>query len=177
MMMFVNGSAELYLGLLKDMFNMVLIHQDEIGMSDSNALGSLQLIAMLHKDIRDIGSDDCLAQMLGLDEEVITFRVEDTGCGIRQEDLGKIFEDFRQVDSKRNRSVEGTGLGTSCGASAARWKDENPYLINSFSSGFTWNSQRNPCRSCGPARRPAPSCAAAGWDGTWDRQSHCTGSP
>ena len=45
------------------------------------------------------------------DEERLTFRVEDTGCGIRQEDLGKIFEDFRQVDSKRNRSVEGTGLG------------------------------------------------------------------
>ena len=45
------------------------------------------------------------------DEEILTFRVEDTGCGIRQEDLGKIFEDFRQVDSKKNRSVEGTGLG------------------------------------------------------------------
>ena len=44
-------------------------------------------------------------------EERITFRVEDTGCGIREEDLEKIFEDFRQVDSKRNRSVEGTGLG------------------------------------------------------------------
>ena len=47
----------------------------------------------------------------GEDEEILTFRVEDTGCGIRQEDLEKIFEDFRQVDSKRNRSVEGTGLG------------------------------------------------------------------
>ena len=47
----------------------------------------------------------------GEDEELITFRVEDTGCGIRQEDLQKIFEDFRQVDSKKNRSVEGTGLG------------------------------------------------------------------
>ena len=45
------------------------------------------------------------------DEELITFQVEDTGCGIREEDLEKIFEDFRQVDSKRNRSVEGTGLG------------------------------------------------------------------
>lgn len=45
------------------------------------------------------------------DEELITFRVEDTGCGIREKDLAKIFEDFRQVDSKRNRSVEGTGLG------------------------------------------------------------------
>ena len=45
------------------------------------------------------------------DVELITFRVEDTGCGIREEDLAKIFEDFRQVDSKRNRTVEGTGLG------------------------------------------------------------------
>ena len=45
------------------------------------------------------------------DEEMLTFCVEDTGCGIREEDLEKIFEDFRQVDSKRNRSVDGTGLG------------------------------------------------------------------
>lgn len=45
------------------------------------------------------------------DEERLTFCVEDTGCGIRREDLDKIFEDFRQVDAKRNRSVEGTGLG------------------------------------------------------------------
>ncbi len=43
--------------------------------------------------------------------ELLTCRVEDTGCGIREEDLGKIFENFCQVDSKRNRSVEGTGLG------------------------------------------------------------------
>lgn len=45
------------------------------------------------------------------DEEMLIIHVEDTGCGIREEDLGKIFEDFRQVDSKRNRSAEGTGLG------------------------------------------------------------------
>lgn len=45
------------------------------------------------------------------DEESLIFYIEDTGCGIREEDLSKIFEDFRQVDSKRNRSAEGTGLG------------------------------------------------------------------
>ncbi len=45
------------------------------------------------------------------EEELLTFCVEDTGCGIQKEDLEKIFEDFRQVDARRNRSVEGTGLG------------------------------------------------------------------
>ncbi len=45
------------------------------------------------------------------DEEMLIFHVEDTGCGIQEKDLGKIFEDFRQVDSKKNRSAEGTGLG------------------------------------------------------------------
>ncbi len=45
------------------------------------------------------------------DEELLTFCVEDTGRGIKEEDLPNIFEDFRQLDSKKNRSVEGTGLG------------------------------------------------------------------
>ena len=47
------------------------------------------------------------------DTELIHIEVRDTGCGIREEDLGKIFENFSQVDAKRNRSVEGTGLGLS----------------------------------------------------------------
>lgn len=45
--------------------------------------------------------------------ECLSFRIEDTGCGIREQDLAAIFENFRQVDSMRNRSVEGTGLGLS----------------------------------------------------------------
>lgn len=47
------------------------------------------------------------------DTECLIFRVEDTGCGIREEDFERIFENFKQIDSKRNRSAEGTGLGLS----------------------------------------------------------------
>ncbi|MCM1540063.1 MAG: ATP-binding protein [Blautia sp.] len=41
----------------------------------------------------------------------LVLKVQDTGVGIKPENLQKIFEDFKQVDSKRNRGVEGTGLG------------------------------------------------------------------
>jgi signal transduction histidine kinase/CheY-like chemotaxis protein len=40
-------------------------------------------------------------------------RVEDTGVGIRQEDLGKLFSVYNQVDARSNRHIEGTGLGLS----------------------------------------------------------------
>ncbi|MDY5774559.1 MAG: ATP-binding protein [Lachnospiraceae bacterium] len=45
------------------------------------------------------------------EQTYLVFRIEDTGIGIRKEDLTKIFEEFQQVDTKKNRKVEGTGLG------------------------------------------------------------------
>lgn len=37
--------------------------------------------------------------------------VEDTGVGIRQEDIPKLFEGFRRLDLEQHRNIEGTGLG------------------------------------------------------------------
>ena len=45
------------------------------------------------------------------DDMELLVSVKDTGQGIRQEDLGKLFGSFQQVDSKRNHAKEGTGLG------------------------------------------------------------------
>lgn len=43
----------------------------------------------------------------------LTFRVEDTGIGIREEDIEKLFHEFERIDEQRNRNIEGTGLGIS----------------------------------------------------------------
>lgn len=42
---------------------------------------------------------------------LVDFSVEDTGIGIRQEDISKLFKEFERLEEKRNRNVEGTGLG------------------------------------------------------------------
>ena len=39
--------------------------------------------------------------------------VKDTGIGIRKEDIDGLFESFKRLDEKRNRNIEGTGLGMS----------------------------------------------------------------
>jgi len=44
---------------------------------------------------------------------LVTFAVSDTGIGIRAEDIGKLFADYTQLDTRANREVEGTGLGLS----------------------------------------------------------------
>lgn len=42
---------------------------------------------------------------------VLHFTVRDTGIGIRQEDIPKLFSAFERLDEEKNRDVEGTGLG------------------------------------------------------------------
>lgn len=44
-------------------------------------------------------------------KDAIEYKVEDTGCGIKPEDMEKLFATYGRIDLERNRRVEGTGLG------------------------------------------------------------------
>lgn len=41
----------------------------------------------------------------------LRFEVEDTGIGIREEDIELLYEEFGRIEEERNRKIEGTGLG------------------------------------------------------------------
>jgi signal transduction histidine kinase/ActR/RegA family two-component response regulator len=64
------------------------------------------------RDGRDGGADGSSGRGGGSEQTVLlVIHVEDTGQGIREEDRGRLFEEFTQLDSRVNRAIEGTGLG------------------------------------------------------------------
>ncbi len=50
-------------------------------------------------------------QELDSDTFELQVKVSDTGIGIRQEDIQKLFQSFIRLDEEKNRNIEGTGLG------------------------------------------------------------------
>jgi signal transduction histidine kinase len=76
--------------------------------------------------------------------EQVVFQVEDTGVGIPEEDLDRIFDRFYRVDKARSRAAGGTGLGLSI-VRATVWQH----------GGTVSARSRQPEGSCFTVRFPA----------------------
>lgn len=50
-------------------------------------------------------------EIIYLGDGRLAFSVKDTGIGIKEEDIDKLFEAFARMDETANRSIQGTGLG------------------------------------------------------------------
>ena len=54
----------------------------------------------------------CISQITRREERILLcYEVMDTGIGIKEEDMPRLFESFERLDVIRNRNIEGTGLG------------------------------------------------------------------
>ncbi|MBD2326388.1 PAS domain S-box protein [Alkalinema sp. FACHB-956] len=84
----------------------IYIQVDDLRMRQS-------LINLLSNAVKFTPEQGQISLIVELDEinQKINFHVIDTGIGIAQEDLNKLFQSFVQIDSSLNRQYEGTGLG------------------------------------------------------------------
>ena len=51
------------------------------------------------------------SKQIDKDNVMLYFSVIDTGIGIKEEDLSKLFSSFKRLELNKNRNIEGTGLG------------------------------------------------------------------
>ena len=69
------------------------------------------------------------------DEVLLHVSVKDTGIGIRQEDLKKLFSEFERIEEKRNRKIEGTGLGMAITGKLLRMMGTEMQVHSVYGSG------------------------------------------
>lgn len=64
-----------------------------------------------------------------------TASITDSGIGIKPEDMGKIFSEFTQVDTKKNRKVTGTGLGLAISKDLVEQMGGNLFVESEYGKG------------------------------------------
>lgn len=81
------------------------------------------------------------------DNVELLISVQDTGMGIKEEDMDKLFGSFQQVDSKRNRGKEGTGLGLSISKQLVEMMGGNIQVRSTYGEGseFYFNIIQKKC--------------------------------
>ena len=66
------------------------------------------------------------------------FEVTDTGIGIKEEDMKRLFESFERLDVERNRNIEGTGLGMSVCTKLLALMDSELKVKSVYGEGSTF---------------------------------------
>ncbi len=70
---------------------------------------------------------------------VLLFRVQDTGIGIKQENLAKVFESFSQADQTTTRKFGGTGLGLPICKKLVEAMDGEIFANSEFGEGTSFS--------------------------------------
>ena len=73
------------------------------------------------------------------DQILLKVRVEDTGCGIRAEDIDKLFVAFKRLEEQKNRNIEGSGLGLCITQSLLSLMDSSLQVESEYGKGSVFS--------------------------------------
>lgn len=74
------------------------------------------------------------------EESRLTVKVSDTGMGIKDEDVDRLFSSFQRLDETKNRKIEGTGLGLSITREFAEMMGGSVTVDSKYGSGSTFTA-------------------------------------
>lgn len=124
----IEEGAYLVRGLLNDVVNMVVPIASKKGLRfhidvDENLpaelygdVGKLRqvMVNLLNNAVKYTKEGSVTLAVRGSlvgDNINLKIKIKDTGIGIKEENIDKLFTDFERVDADKNRDIEGTGLG------------------------------------------------------------------
>ena len=73
------------------------------------------------------------------DSVILDVEVKDTGIGIKEEDMDKLFISFERIEEKRNRNIEGTGLGMSIVSKLLNMMDSKLEVNSVYGKGSSFS--------------------------------------
>ena len=68
----------------------------------------------------------------------LIFEIKDTGKGMKQNDIGKVFSEYVQLDIEQNKHIQGTGLGLAIAYNITRAMGGNIDVISEYRKGSTF---------------------------------------
>jgi signal transduction histidine kinase/CheY-like chemotaxis protein len=71
----------------------------------------------------------------------LRFAVRDTGIGIREQDMGKLFENYIQIESEAGRKIEGTGLGLAITRQIVQMMGGNVTVESEYGKGSCFTAE------------------------------------
>jgi signal transduction histidine kinase len=71
-------------------------------------------------------------------EHNLYFEVSDTGIGIKEADISKVFESFRQIENEQHKKYKGTGLGLSICKGMVEFLGGKMWVSSKFGEGSTF---------------------------------------
>jgi two-component system phosphate regulon sensor histidine kinase PhoR len=106
-------------------------------MADDKRIAQV-LLNLLDNAVKYTPMNGLIEVNISLNEDFIQVEIKDTGIGIPEKDLARIFERFYRVDKARSRELGGTGLGLSIvknivlAHNGQVWVDSEPGKGSSF---------------------------------------------
>ncbi|MCR5415167.1 MAG: response regulator [Pseudobutyrivibrio sp.] len=73
------------------------------------------------------------------DECVVGFEVKDTGIGIKEECIDRLFDAFERLDERRNNGIQGTGLGLNISKQFAELMNGTINVESEYGKGSTFS--------------------------------------